>query len=84
MMRIINWINNHEYEHKECHDWKKESCALVNMSSRKDKEERKSMSVHPIVIFVPSVTYCVCKYSSLEIHDAKRQFPSLGGFTRLI
>ena len=43
----INWINYHEYEHKECNDWEKESSALVNMGSRKDKEERKSISVHP-------------------------------------
>ena len=47
MTRIINWINYHEYEHKEFNDWKKESSALVNMGSRKDKEERKSISVHP-------------------------------------
>jgi hypothetical protein len=47
MTRIINWINYHEYEHKECEDWKKESSALVNMVSRKDEEERKSISVLP-------------------------------------
>ena len=47
MTRIINWMNYHEYEDKECNDWKKESSALVNMGSRNDKEERKSISVHP-------------------------------------
>jgi hypothetical protein len=38
MMRIINWINYHEYEHEENNDWKKEkeSSALVDMGSRKD------------------------------------------------
>ena len=47
MTRIINWINYDEYEHKEWEDWKKESSALVNMVSRKDEEERKSISVLP-------------------------------------
>ena len=36
MTRIINWINYHEYEHKEStDDWKNESSALVDMGSRK-------------------------------------------------
>ncbi len=47
MKRIINWINYHEYEHKESNDWKIESNALVDMGSRKDKEERKYISVRP-------------------------------------
>jgi hypothetical protein len=46
-MRIISWINYHEYGHKEYNDWKKESSALVDMGNRKDSEERKSVSVHP-------------------------------------
>ena len=25
MTRIISWVNFHEYEHKECNDWKKEA-----------------------------------------------------------
>jgi len=47
MTRIINWINYHEYEHIESNDWKNGSSELVDMGSRKDKEERKSISVHP-------------------------------------
>ena len=35
-MRIINWINYHEYDHKENNDWKKESSALVDMGIRKN------------------------------------------------
>ena len=35
MMRIINWINYHEYENNERNDWKKESSTLVDMGSRK-------------------------------------------------
>ena len=46
MTRIINWINYHKYEHAEYNDWKNESSTLVDMGSRKDKEERKLMSVH--------------------------------------
>ena len=37
----------HEYEHKDCNDWKKESSVLIDMGSRKDKEKRQSISVHP-------------------------------------
>ena len=33
MTLIINWINYHEYEHKECNDQKKESTTSVNMGS---------------------------------------------------
>ena len=46
-MRIINWIKYHEYEHKEYNDLKKESSVLVDMGSRKDKEESKYISFHP-------------------------------------
>ena len=47
MTQIINWINYHEYEHKESNDWKNESSAVVDMGIRKDNKERKSISVHP-------------------------------------
>ena len=46
MTHIINWINYHEYEHKDCNDWKKESSELVDMGSGKDEKERKYISVH--------------------------------------
>ncbi len=46
MTRIINWINYHEYGHKERNDWKKEISALADMGNRKDSEEMKSVSVH--------------------------------------
>ena len=49
MTHIINWINYHECEHDECKckDWIKTSTISVDMGSWKDKEERKSISVHP-------------------------------------
>ena len=47
MTHIINWIIYHGYDITSVMSGKKESGALVDMGSRKNNEERKSISVHP-------------------------------------
>ena len=50
----------------------------------RQRREEIHLILSLIVIVMPSITLFVCKSSSLEMYDAKRQFPSLGGLTRVI
>ena len=62
----------------------KELHLLIWVVERTKKRGNPLFSPSLIVIVMTSIAFCVCKSSSLEMHDAKRQFLSLGGFTRVI
>ena len=51
---------------------------------RTHNKEEIHFSPSLIVIVMTSLTLFVCTSSSLEMHDAKRRFPSLGELTRVV